>query len=135
MATVVLLVPMQDHSTNLCSSRSTTSLRQSRFQRGPNSCPSTLCVFDRFVCLVCLRAPPFREILLPFLAVLFALSVVLAPLLGLLLSLPLSCMHVPLPDLPLVFIVRARPSTRLIVLQAVGFLSTISRHVTVSSTP
>ena len=63
MAIVLPLVPMQDQSTNLCSSHSTISLRQSSCQSDPNSCPSTLCLIDWFVFLVCLRAPSFREIL------------------------------------------------------------------------
>ena len=59
--TVVTLVFMQGQPTNLCSHRSTTSLRQSSCQRGPNSCPSTLCILDRFVSLACRGAPPFRD--------------------------------------------------------------------------
>ena len=129
MATVLPLAPMQDQSTNLCSSHSTTSLRQSSCQRDPNACPSTLCIVDRFVFLVCLRAPPFREILssiscrvvCPFLCscscpypVCFALSFVLFAF--------------ALARLAFGFVVRARPSTRLIVLHVFSFLSTTSRH-------
>ena len=37
-----------------------------------------MCILDQFAFLVCLRAPPFREILSSLLAVLFALSFALA---------------------------------------------------------
>ena len=40
-----------------------------------------------------------------------------------------------LAELAFAFVVRARPSTRLIVLHVFSFPSTISRHVAVSSTP
>ena len=118
MATVLPLAPMQVQTTNLYSSRPTTGLRQSSFLRDPNSCPSTLCVIDRFVFLVCLRAPPFREILSPFLAVLFALSSVLA--LTFALTSPAFVLFAfALAGLAFRFIVR--PSTRLICFASVQF--------------
>ena len=134
MATVLPPAPMQDQSTNLCSSRSTTSLRQSSCQRDPNSCPTTLCILDRFVFPVCLRAPPFREI--PFFPCSCSCCLPFARIALLLLLLPLSCPCLCLlPGLAFGFVVRARPSTRLIVLHVFSFLSTISRHVAVNSTP
>ena len=41
----------------------------------------------------------------------------------------------PCPGLPFGFVVRAGPSTGLVVLQTFGFLSTVSRHVSIDSTP
>ena len=82
--------------------------------------------------LVCLRASPFREnFFLPFLAVMVVLSFVLA------LAFAITGLAFALVRAVLAFgfVVRARPSARLVVLQVFGFLSTISRHVTVSSTP
>ena len=49
LATVLPLAPMEDQSTNLCSSHSTTS---------PASVQLSACILDWFVFLVCLRASP-----------------------------------------------------------------------------
>ena len=136
MATVVPLVPMQDHSANMCFSHSTTSLRQSSCQDDPDSYPYTLRNIDQFEFLVCLRAPcNFAKSFLPFSFPLFLLLHL--PFLGLPLSLPLSCLPLPLPvpGLPLVLSSVPDHPLRLIVLQVFSFLSTMSRHVTVSSTP
>ena len=91
------------------------------------SCPSALCVLDPFVFLVCLRAPPFRELFFSFLAVLFALYFALA--------LASVLTRLALARLAFGFVVRARPSIRLIVLHVFRFISTISCHMAVRSTP
>ena len=105
MATIVPLVPTQEHSTNLYSSRSITSLHQSSCQRDP------LCVLRVVVLL------HFIKSFLPFLAVLFTLAFVL-----------------PVTGMPLV-VVRARPPTRFGCFACIQFSFDNSRHVTLSSTP
>ena len=115
MEIVSPLVPMQDQSTYLCSSRSTISLRPVVSVIPTRVRP--LCVLLGLCFLFVLVFPPFREILfIPFLAVLFTLPLLLfllLPLLGLPLPLPLSCLPLPLSGLPLV-LSSARPSICLI---------------------
>ena len=131
MSTVLPVAPMQDQSTNLCSSNSTASLRQSSCQRDPNSCPS-LCFLFVFV------LHQFVKSSLPFLAVLFALSFTLALTFSLTwIAFALACVLLAFARAGLAFdfIVRSRPSIRLIVLPVLSSLWTISHHVTVGSTP
>ena len=98
VATVVPRVPMQGRSTNLCSSRSNTGLHQSSCQRDPTHV-RPLCGFLTHLCLLFVFVPlHFWRSFLPFLAVLFALA--------------FACMSC------LPFIVRAGPSTRLVVLRS-----------------
>ena len=101
VAPVVPLVPMQGQSTNPCSSRSTTSLRQSSCQCDPNMYPSILRHRNQFVRLACRRAPPFRDIrsslscrgVYPFLCSCSCLCPCQ--------TLALSCLPLPLPVLGL----------------------------------
>ena len=98
----------------LCSSHSTTSLRQSSCQRDPNPCPSTLCILHRFFLFVFVPLH-FVKSFLPFLAVLCALSFALA------LARHAFALAFALAGLAFGFVVRARPSTRWVVLQVFSF--------------
>ena len=84
----------------------------------------------------CLRALHFEKSFLPLLAVLFTLSIAFAlARLAFALALVLLACALARAGLAFGFIVHARQSTRLVVLQVFGFLCTISRNVTVNSTP
>ena len=73
---------------------------------------------------------------LPFLAVLFALSFALAfALTKLAFSVVFVLFAFAFAGLAFGFVVRARPFICLVVLQVFSFLSTVSRHVAVNSTP
>ena len=117
---------MQGQSTNLCSSRSTTSPNPAVSvvpTRVRPFCAWTGLCFLRVVVplhLVC----PFLSWCLPFPLFLF-----------LPIPLPVLAFALAFVLLAFVFVVHARQSTRSVVLQIFGFLSTVSRLVTVNSTP
>ena len=133
MANVVPIAPVQGQPTNLRSSRSSTSLRQSSCQRDPNSCPSIFCVILTGLCVLRVVVPlHFVVFVLSSLAVVLTLSFVLV--LALALAFVVLAFALARAGLAFAFVVCARPSTCLVVLQVFGFLSTVSRHMTVNST-
>ena len=100
-----------------------------------------LCVFvSNLSLLFVFMLLHFVKSVLPFLTVVFTpsfllvLALVLAKIASALVFVLLA-LALALAGLAFAFVVRARPSSRLAVLHVFSFLSTISRHVAVSSTP